>query len=232
LILGVYGPRNSGKTALIEKLIQELSPKYTIATVKHIYERDFSLDSSGTDTWRHGKAGSKLVVASSNIETAFLLKKVTTLREIQTVMKKVMPIDLILVEGFRGEDIPKVSIGKVKEEKNTIFRYQDNFEDIVGYISDEILTERIYEKLPKLDCGKCGMTCIKFARSIFDKSSDYSDCPYYSERSVLIKINDKTLPMGKFAKDMVAETIKGMLSSLKGVRDKEIRSIQIEIKEE
>ncbi|MFB0500664.1 MAG: molybdopterin-guanine dinucleotide biosynthesis protein B, partial [Candidatus Hadarchaeaceae archaeon] len=52
----IAGRKNSGKTKVIEGLVKELTSRgYSVGTVKHVPKQGFTLDQSGTDTWRHAQ---------------------------------------------------------------------------------------------------------------------------------------------------------------------------------
>ncbi len=65
-IVSVIGNSESGKTNLIEKLIQELKSRgYRVATIKHI-PQGVNFDEPGKDSWRHIQAGSEATAISSS----------------------------------------------------------------------------------------------------------------------------------------------------------------------
>ncbi len=64
-IVSIIGSSNSGKTTVIEKLIQELKSRgYRVATIKHTPQEVF-FDEVGKDSWRHIQAGSEATILSS-----------------------------------------------------------------------------------------------------------------------------------------------------------------------
>ena len=64
-IVSVIGNSESGKTTLIEKLVQELNLcDYRVATTKHI-PQGVNFDESDKDSWRHIQAGSEAASVSS-----------------------------------------------------------------------------------------------------------------------------------------------------------------------
>lgn len=137
-IIGFYGESNTGKTTLIVKIINRLSKDgFNVASVK-ISNKKISIDSEGKDTWKHAEAGSKLVVFSSENETDFLLKRKISNNEIVDNIKRLGNYDIILVEGANDENIPKIRLGEIKERKNTIFTYDDDFEELINFIKDGI----------------------------------------------------------------------------------------------
>ena len=137
-IIGFYGESNTGKTTLIVKIINRLSKDgFNVASVK-ISNKKISIDSEGKDTWKHAEAGSKLVVFSSENETDFLLKRKISNNEIVDNIKRLGNYDIILVEGANDENIPKIRMGEIKERKNTIFTYDDDFGELINFIKDGI----------------------------------------------------------------------------------------------
>lgn len=227
MILGIYGEKNSGKTKLMEKLVGHFAKEYRIATVKHIGQSGFSIDRAGTDTMRHAEAGAALVVALSDVETSFLLKEARDLRDIESIAYKLGDFDLILAEGFKSADIPKIMVGKGRKRKNTLMRYEDDFEDLVQMMEGMLSTETVYRKLPHLDCGECGYDCHGLAELIEAGEKGFRDCHYHTERRIRIEVDGEPIPLGRFAADFVSNTLAGMLSSLKKVG--EIRDVRIEM---
>ncbi|MCK5291319.1 MAG: molybdopterin-guanine dinucleotide biosynthesis protein B [Thermoplasmata archaeon] len=231
MILGVYGLKDSGKTTLVEGLTNRLTEMgYSVGTVKHTHLKDVGLDVEGSDTWKHARAGAGIVALSSSEETMFLVKRELKLGEIETAMGSISPFDLLLVEGFKGEDMPKIAVGDIEEESNTVLRFTDNIDEIVEFARNNIESERILARLPGLDCEKCGFLCAGMAAEILDHQRSFEDCVYYStDVLVRTKVNGKKIPMGKFAKDVLSKTLKGLVSSLKGVPEEEVETIEIEV---
>ncbi len=124
MILGIYGKKKSGKTSLIEDLVKELKKEYSVATIKHIPYNDFSMDERGKDTHRHKKAGASVVVASSPSETVFISNTIP-FNQIVSHLEN-FDCDIILVEGYSKENIPKILVGNGEKEKNTVFRVESN----------------------------------------------------------------------------------------------------------
>ena len=229
MLLGIYGHSRSGKTELVERLTRTLSKKHKVAVIKHISESGFTIDTPGKDTHRHAKAGAELVVASSGDETAYILKRASQLDEMVKWMENYKP-DIILVEGFRSEPIPKVSVGEVKEEKNTVAKYRrkEDFNKVLAYVNETIRIEKILEKLPGLDCKRCGYLCRDLAALVAKKKKTLKDCKELPAQDLSVKVNDMEIPMGKFAKKIISQTMVGLISSLKGTENAE--TIEVKIK--
>ncbi|MEM2676898.1 MAG: molybdopterin-guanine dinucleotide biosynthesis protein B, partial [Candidatus Bathyarchaeia archaeon] len=135
-IISVIGSKNSGKTTVIELLIRELTKRgYRVAAVKHIPEKNFTVDTEGRDTWRFAKAGAKTVIAISPTEVATIEKADTSGLTLSDILEKIVGNDVVLVEGFRkllGENIevPKIITVKKAEE---IWENAKTFKPIIAF---------------------------------------------------------------------------------------------------
>ena len=138
ILFGFYGESNSGKTSLIIKIAKKLGDEgYKIAAVK-ITDKKISIDTKGKDTWKYDKAGSKLTVLSSPIETDYMLKENKSMAEIIQHIKELGEYDLIIVEGAHDKNIPKIRIGNIPERENTLLTYTGDFEAIINIIKNEL----------------------------------------------------------------------------------------------
>lgn len=115
---GISGWKNSGKTGLTVRLVSELTARgYRISTVKHAHH-DFDIDKPGADSFRHREAGAGEVAIVSGARFAIMNElrgaAEPTLAEILT---RLAPCDLVLVEGYKHEAIPKIELRRL-EAKN------------------------------------------------------------------------------------------------------------------
>lgn len=134
IVIGIYGNSNSGKTALIEKIVKRLTRDgYSVATVKHS-SKSISIDLENKDTWRHKMAGALLTVFTSKTETDFLFNKPLNFDSILNAISELANPDVILVEGFSDGNFPKIAVGDAEMKENTVFRYKDNLEEILSFI--------------------------------------------------------------------------------------------------
>jgi len=75
----------------------------------------------------------------------------------------------------------------------------------------------------KLNCKKCGFkNCSEFVQAKIHGDAVDIDCKTDSTE-VLLRINDKAIPLNPFVRDFVRDTVEGMVKSLKtsefGVED-------------
>lgn len=108
-IFGVAGYKNAGKTGLMERLVTEITSRgFTVSTLKHAHHA-FDIDHPGKDSYRHRAAGAHQVVLSSGNRWAML----TELRgapepPLKDLLAQMAPVDLILIEGWKRDDHPKI----------------------------------------------------------------------------------------------------------------------------
>lgn len=107
--LSLVGRSNTGKTTLMEKLIAELGRRgYRVGTIKHDVH-GFELDHPGKDTWRHARAGARAVAISSPGKAA-LIQLVDRERTIDEVTALMAGVDLVMTEGYKRADKPKIEV--------------------------------------------------------------------------------------------------------------------------
>ena len=121
LILGLAGFSNSGKTTLSISLIKIFKEKgYSIGTIKHAHH-NFEIDKPGKDSWRHREAGSQEIIVSSSKRIAHIIEHEnyndTKLKELLLMQRNK---DIILVEGFKKANIPKLEVRREEEEKEIL----------------------------------------------------------------------------------------------------------------
>jgi molybdopterin molybdotransferase len=110
-IVCIVGRSESGKTLLVEQLITEFKRRgYRIAALKHSHCGVIEIDQPGKDTWKFAQAGSDAVCISSPRKLAFIKKSDHDLR-IDEVLPVIGPeFDLVLVEGFKKSNLPKIEV--------------------------------------------------------------------------------------------------------------------------
>ncbi len=222
----VAGKSNSGKTNLVEKIIKNLKLKdYKVATLKHT-KGDYSLDEEGKDTWRHKKAGSELVIFSTPKETSFLYEKEMDLENILEKSDIKENYDVLIVEGMKGIDIPKIVVGDLKTDSDIV--YDDNIDEIIDWIEKNVEITKILDDLPQIDCQECGYeNCRNFAKSVYEGESDLVDCVTLKQNQISLKVNDENIPLSGFPANIIKSSIIGMTETLKGVEDIEKLEITI-----
>ncbi len=110
-VIGIAAWSGSGKTALLTRLIPILSGRgLRIATVKHAHH-DFDTDKPGKDSYEHRAAGASEVLVSSARRWALVHElRGDTEPDLDTLLAKLSPADLVLVEGFKTAAVDKIEV--------------------------------------------------------------------------------------------------------------------------
>jgi molybdopterin-guanine dinucleotide biosynthesis protein B len=110
-VFGVVGWKNSGKTTLMVGLVGELTRRgYAVSVVMHAHA-SFEIDHVGRDSFKLREAGAHDVVLSSPRRFA-LMRELRDAPEmpLEEVLNYAGPTDLVLIEGYKNEAIPKIEI--------------------------------------------------------------------------------------------------------------------------
>lgn len=110
-VFGFAAWSGSGKTTLIENLIPLLVARgLRVALIKHAHHA-FDVDQPGKDSWRHRQAGATEVLISSAARWALMHELRSEAEpELPQLLERLSPCDLVLVEGFKQQPIPKIEI--------------------------------------------------------------------------------------------------------------------------
>ncbi|MBF0531030.1 MAG: molybdopterin-guanine dinucleotide biosynthesis protein B [Deltaproteobacteria bacterium] len=108
-IILLVGRSNAGKTTLLEKLLPELRRlDLKIGTIKHDVH-GFDIDHPGKDSYRHKKAGAAISLISSPNKLA-VVADTDHDHSLDELVKYFAGVDLIVTEGYKRENKPKVEI--------------------------------------------------------------------------------------------------------------------------
>src|SRR6188768_601949 len=110
-IFGFAGYSGSGKTTLIEKLIPLfVQQNLRVSLIKHAHHA-FDVDQPGKDSWRHRHAGCAEVLITSSRRWA-LMHELRGAQEpsLQEQLKHLAPCDVVIIEGFKHADMPKIEV--------------------------------------------------------------------------------------------------------------------------
>jgi molybdopterin-guanine dinucleotide biosynthesis adapter protein len=108
---GIAGFSGSGKTTMIERLIPrllELGVK--VAVIKHAHHA-FDVDTPGKDSYRARAAGASEVLVASSVRWALMHElRSGPEPELPELLGRLSPCDLVLVEGFKRQPMPKLEV--------------------------------------------------------------------------------------------------------------------------
>ncbi len=145
-IIGLAGWSGSGKTTLLAQVIPVLVKRgKKVSTVKHAHA-GFDVDLPGKDSHTHRMAGASEVFVSSSRRWA----QIHELRgepepPLMEILKRMAPVDLVVVEGYKRHNHPKLEIHRRAVGK-PLLQLEDDW--IVAVASDGPIPEA---KVPVID---------------------------------------------------------------------------------
>jgi molybdopterin-guanine dinucleotide biosynthesis protein B len=110
-VFGFAGWSGSGKTTLIERMIPVLVARgLRVSLVKHAHH-EFDVDQPGKDSHRHRQAGATEVLVSSDARWALMHElRGAPEMSLKAAIGRLLPCDIVLVEGYKSEPIPKLEV--------------------------------------------------------------------------------------------------------------------------
>ncbi|MFD0966851.1 molybdopterin-guanine dinucleotide biosynthesis protein B [Seminibacterium arietis] len=118
LMLGITGYSGSGKTTLLEKLLPKLIQlELHPAVIKHTHH-NAHVDIAGKDSWRMKEAGASQVIMTCDQRWALMTEtpQPTSLAYLAKQFDSNL-VNIVLVEGFKQEPIPKIFIHRKEMTK-------------------------------------------------------------------------------------------------------------------
>ncbi len=136
-VFGIAGWSGSGKTTLLEKLIPALIARgLKVSVIKHAHH-GFDIDKPGKDSYRHREAGAAEVMLASGSRWALMHEcRDEGEPQLSALIARLAPCDLVLVEGFKQEPVPKLEVHRPANGKPPLFAERN---DIVAVACDEAI---------------------------------------------------------------------------------------------
>lgn len=130
-VISFIGRSGVGKTTLIENIIPELKAKgHRVAVIKHT-PHGFDMDTKGKDSWRFSQAGADIVAVSSLDRLCIIQQTLEEISLEQIISTLESQVDLILVEGYKHSQFPKIEVVRPPISSNILFGPQ-NIEAVVS----------------------------------------------------------------------------------------------------
>ena len=121
-VIGLAGWSGAGKTTLLARIIPHLLGQgLRVSVIKHAHH-SFDVDVPGKDSWVHRQSGATEVLVSSGLRWALMheLRGAPEPR-LPELLKRMSPVDLVIVEGFKSEPHRKIEVHRAANGKPMLF---------------------------------------------------------------------------------------------------------------
>jgi len=207
-IISIVGKSESGKTTLLEGLITKLKQRgYRVAVIKHAGE-DFELDTVNKDSWRFSQAGSEVCAISSANKLAVIKNLEHDLNPQELLQFICSDYDLILTEGFKRSNHPKIEVHRKEQGKELL----SDTQQLLAVVTDEPLDVAV----PQFSKDEVHKIVDLIENTLLAKCR---------ENDVDLFINDGYVSINKSIKNLLFRTLVAIVSGLNGI--KEMKSLRI-----
>ncbi len=214
-VVSFIGYHNSGKTTFATKVVKVLKERgCRIAVLKSTKHRKVVEDTRGKDSYRYRESGADAVGIVTPDE--FILFE--NIEEIDLNFFSFLlfdDYDLVLCEGFKHQDIPKIEVTRRELGDRFLFREIDG---VIAVVSDYPIPE---VKTFPIDSP--------------EEVAQFLEEEFIAKRTdgfpedVELFVNGKRIPMKYFVRRVLRNVLSGFIESLGGV-DGEISRIDVRIK--
>ena len=151
-IIGLSGWSGAGKTTLLTRVIPILVARgLRVSTVKHAHH-GFDVDIPGKDSHTHRMVGASEVFVSSGARWAHIHElRGQPEPDLEEILKRLTPVDLVIVEGFKRHRHPKLEVYRAELGK-PLLHPDDDW--IVALASDGPVPQARVPVLPLDDADK------------------------------------------------------------------------------
>ncbi|MGF1684699.1 bifunctional molybdopterin-guanine dinucleotide biosynthesis adaptor protein MobB/molybdopterin molybdotransferase MoeA [Photobacterium minamisatsumaniensis] len=161
-LLGFAAWSGTGKTTLLEAMLPKLVERgVRVAVIKHAHH-NFDIDKEGKDSYRLRKAGAGQMLISSRYRRAMVTETPEEEANLPQLIAQLdqTKLDLILVEGFKKLDFPKIELHREEVGKPWLHPEDNNIIAVAADITAET-------QLPQLninDLDKITDYVVNFAK--------------------------------------------------------------------
>ena len=222
-IVSIVGKKNTGKTSLTVKVIEELTKRgYNVASIKHSHHT-MEMDRENTDTWKHKNAGSNVVVGIGST-TFFNVRKEMDLNRLLFLIKHMDNVDFVVIEGFKRYNYPKIATSPDVVDEYTIKQVDSFTIDYEGLTElVDLIEERSHEIVDTLFANNCGyndgeaIACdIRNGNITVDNLDGVHS---------YLSIDGKVVGLNRFVSDYLKKSVLGVINTL-NLKDYNVEDIQ------
>lgn len=211
-IVSIVGKKNTGKTSLTVKIIEELTKRgYNVASIKHSHH-SIEMDKENTDTWKHKQAGANLVVGVGST-TFFNARQKMDLNRILFLIKHLDKFDFVIIEGYKSYNYPKIITSPDVRDEYTI-KEVDSFSITPEEVSQlaDIIEDKSHDIVDTLFANNCGFNNGEsIAREIRKGNLTVDDL---DKTHSYLSIDGKVVGLNRFVSDYLKQNVIGVINTL------------------
>lgn len=223
-LVQVVGYKKSGKTSLINRLIERLkSEGKTAVVIKHTHNMPDIQGANDSSEFIDTGASQAVVAHGDYIYTQ------ETDPGLPKIIKRFLVTDYLFIEGYKDVQLPRIvcsrdgeiseQLGKGMIASVTVGQTEQSqvVDDLLSALSG------LSEYPPGLDCGKCGYSCMEeYARE--NRGEDIC-CRMEPEGFVRVSSGGMQIKTAPFVEKIIADMVTAVVKNLKGYREGEIKVI-------
>jgi molybdopterin-guanine dinucleotide biosynthesis protein B len=221
-IVSIVGKKNTGKTSLTVKVIEELTKRgYNVASIKHSHH-SIEMDKENTDTWKHKQAGSNLAVGVGST-TFFNARQEMDLNRILFLLKHFDEFDFVIIEGYKSYNYPKIITSPNVRDEYTI-KEVDSFtidDEGIRELAD-LIEERGHDITDTLFANNCGFNDGEAIAGEIRKGNlkvgDLDTVHSY------LSIDGHVVGLNRFVSDFLKQSVIGVINTL-NLKDYDVERI-------
>lgn len=142
LIFCVSGIKDSGKTGLIIKLINEfIRDGYRVGVIKHD-GHEYTMDQEGTDTYRFTEAGARISAIYSDTQSSVNRKGKVTAEDMIAACGNV---DVLILEGLKDSAYPKVEVVRRAVSEHTVCATEHLIAVATDVVTQDVVNCPVYD---------------------------------------------------------------------------------------
>ena len=211
-IVSIVGKKNTGKTTLTVKIIEELTRRgYKVASIKHSHHT-MEMDRENTDTWKHKEAGAKIVVGVGST-IFFNIRENLNLNRLLYLIKHMDNVDYVVIEGFKSYNYPKIATSHNVVDEYTI-KEVDSFTISPEGVSElvDLIEQRGHDIVDTLFANNCGFNNGEsIAKEIREGKLKVEDLDHVDS---YLSINNNVVGLNRFVSNYLKNNILGIISTL------------------
>jgi len=240
-VFSVSGFHHTGKTTVVSALAGELRRRgHRVQSIKDIHNETCTMETTGSNSWRHWEATGETVIARGLAETYQVWHRQLDLSE----MLSRLDADFVIVEGMHEAPLPRIITAETTSQldemlDDTVFAISGIISETLGEYRElpvlhserglrdlaDLVEARVFPMLPLVVddcCRRCGLTCRGLTEAILRGERRRSDCVLDHFDRLILTLDGEEITIVPFVQETLRDIVLGYCRHLKGFRSGEL----------